>query len=1561
MPNPLEELEARTDSQRPSGPGAVTQADAPNPLSGLLGRVDAARTGRDPGAAFDRALGIATELEVPMATVEAFEDLIFPEVDFYGVKFPARKAGSVSGPVDPSDPFAAGAEDVVDARIGLGEQIRRMDGIDVLKRVPFSPMGAIDAIDLAAAARRLQKNEYEEMDERPPYSEARSLAATARKAGHGGLPTGAEMQARDRERLEQWILDRIEVADRGRTFGAKAFDGLSYLPGWMIEFSLTGGLASLGSGTAKAAVLKTLQGYAKTAGGRAALTAAGWAGGAITRATLGLPHRVAEEIALRRVQAVRLGPDGEVSVPVASESWASSILKGWGSVVIEAGSESAGQEIFKPIGRLTAQTIKTNRFGSRLYDALRQKWLFRHPEAGAGKVFADRFFSRAGFDGLLEEFGEEELAIVLEGLAGTEDFGAGDESGPWDRIVAGLNESLRPENLGVTMTVLAVPGAARAGLGMALDAGLTNAVREPQTVRQEESDELREGQETQPHGPVGVQTPSGGQIEPPAAAGATEPPAGAAVTSDESRATGDAFQGPQFFSYEDYAQRLPADLKELRRLARELGIQVSGLDPDSAAKFVGGALEDLTAGPEPAPLIEGEPHPGSLPYRAFFERYGQVLQDAQKPENAAWLARYGLEHERGVRGLHRALMQDWQRVRAWELFYELTGQERPAASAGAEGDRIDPIDRMDAGTSDVPAPDWPRTENEAREIENENAAAEAAGAVREFFGRAEPADLPAVTPPPPGFDAGFIGRILHRFGIKSLDGYSPISSKDLSRIWEYVQLPFDIARTFRQFAPVYGVQRARELGKQVLDRAFATKLQPYFDLTNADRKAVDELLVAQEQSGGDPQAIAPLLAGLSKEQYAAYSAVRDQLDHAARMLVERMKELGVAEERIAEFEARIGSYIPHQWYGPWAVVVREKGPDNVTRTTYMSAVRTPSRFTERDRLKAMFPGAKVDVIRRTKIDYEAFQDAPSWAVSRMLDLVKEQAEASAAKTGRAVDDQTVGLLRQAFSDLYKSKGFGMHFIKRAETPGWTGDLRRPLAEYFAGFSGFLTKMEAAFAFTEALEGIDPKRTPNLYKYASRYIRYVMGDEFEFGDVKKVLYYWYLYGNAKSAAVNLTGNLMLGWPALSKVTRWSLPKLLVSMADRATGRLSEAERGFLVELEAKGFLEAKLAAEISARGGNALLRQIAGPVGRAARFADFFRHAERLNRESMAVALFRAGVTDAERAAGIIEEAHFHYAKGNRPALARGPLSIVTVFRSFTLNQITWIKNQIKAGEYGALERHMLAWVLTGGVMALPLADWMRAAYVKAFGRDPEEDAKDLMGDFLGETLMRGLPPQAGISLTGSVAMRDLVPELDPDGDLQYQVLDWLGGVVSDIPGRANRVWTDLENRQYARALEDFAPEGLRNPMAAWRLYSEGATTRRGSPLIDWDTGEQMGLDAVEAALKAAGFQPEAMARGYDKRRLFELLEADRTAIKQQWVDRFYLAAKIKDWESMQEVLTERAQHAASMRERRRPRQAIPEKELAEAIERRLKPANMPSTPELGRYLELYKPQPKMKE
>lgn len=757
--------------------------------------------------------------------------------------------------------------------------------------------------------------------------------------------------------------------------------------------------------------------------------------------------------------------------------------------------------------------------------------------------------------------------------------------------------------------------------------------------------------------------------------------------------------------------------------------------------------------------------------------------------------------------------------------------------------------------------------------------------------------------------------ILHNLGIKDRHDGIVLKSKDYVDIYKYLQMPYDVALSHPEFAPIYETQRDREIMKAIMDHAFARKTEPYFTLSDADRSLVDKALVQGDKmrSVYSPDDLRRLFS-LNDTQIAGYNAIREALDDAREVLLTEMEVAGVQSEKIDEFRQSLKGYVPHKWYGNWAIIVRKRGKKKtvfMTKTTYID------RFRERDRLQKMYPNHDVIVMKSNKVPYEAYQDAPPWAVSRMVDLIIEKAQASSA-----VGED----LKQALSDMYKSKGFGAHFIRRKNVPGWSEDLARPLAEYFSGMNGYITKMRAIKQFSEDIKAIDPQKKPNLYRYALDYIRYVTGEQFEFGPAKQLAYVYYLYGNIKSAALNLTQNLLLGWPVLSKYARLSLPIMTQAQIRAANDRwLSDNERRFLSDLETEGYLDPKLAVEMSAFTKNPMIR-IPQRAQRMGDMIDVFQHTEQWNRRAMAVALYDAGITDTYTAGRIIDEAHFRYSKGNRPVLMRGIASPLMTFRSWAINYITWLKNEIKAGRISTTARSLFALLLLGGLAGMPFYNVVKRAWIKAFGVDPQTEVTRHLGRSLATLLFRGLPSKLGISFTGSVGLGDILPT-----DLQS-----VGGVFADVPDRIIRVGKDLSAKNYVRALEDASPEAIRQPMAAWRSYTEGEYTRSGAPIYDPTTGEQQQLTLPEAIIKSLGFQPLRSAERAELQEVIEQIQESRTARKQEWANRYMVARNKGDKAAMAKVLREIKEYNARMLAEGRPEDAITRDEIVAAITARKK-------------------------
>ncbi len=694
----------------------------------------------------------------------------------------------------------------------------------------------------------------------------------------------------------------------------------------------------------------------------------------------------------------------------------------------------------------------------------------------------------------------------------------------------------------------------------------------------------------------------------------------------------------------------------------------------------------------------------------------------------------------------------------------------------------------------------------------------------------------------------------------------------------YVRMPADIALNWPEFQPVFNVQRTREIDKAKLDRIFAEKLAPYYKLSRKAMAKVDNALIAGDIEGAKLYSDEVLREkfNLTDKEILAYNSVRRSLNAAFHLLIREMESVGIAKEKIAEFRAMAKGYVPHKWYGEWAVVVKDAKTGD---TKFMSAVNYAAKNKEKIRLAKLYPDDEVFAIKRKNIPYEAFQQAPPHAVQKMIDLAVEKAQQEGMDAG--LDPKQIEGLKQALSDLYKAKGFGMHYIKRKGVPGYTENLARPIAEYFAGFTGYLSKIRAMREFPKAMKGIKPNRTPNLWKYNLEYYNYVTGQPYEFGPLKQAAYFYYLYANIKSASLNLTQNFVRGWPVLSKYTGFALPKMSQAMARTAAHALTKGEKEFIAALEKEGYLDPKLAQEISGYMGNPIYR-VAGMkrMRQLVQLFDFFRHVERFNRRAMAVALYDAGIRDLNRASKIIEEAHDRYGKGNRPILGRGPISPLLTFRSYTINYLTWLTNEIKRGRINPVLKSLFALLFFGGIAAFPgYKKFLEPWYIEKFGMTPTQHIKKVLGDWWGGLISHGAPSKIGINFTGSVGFPDILPT-----DLKE-----FGGVFADIPDRIGRAEKSLRAEDYDRFIEDISPEVIRNPLAAWRLYTTFATSRGGRPVLDIETLEPMKLTAREAAFKAAGFYPQRLAEQREIQETLETIKRKRTERKQAWADRYNIA------------------------------------------------------------------------
>ncbi len=356
---------------------------------------------------------------------------------------------------DPSD-FA---QALPDNRTGFSENfIREWTGVRGITKLPIAGgiIGLAANAELIQAANRIVDPGFD-------YDAMNARSEVARVVAIPVGPRITRSREADQQRIIQAIKD-FEFQSRGKTFGGKVAAGISQLPTWMIEFAVTGGLASLGDDAVQKIGETLIRKHAKTVAGRAAIKAAKLATGAVIRTSTGLLPRVGEKATARQA-LIDIGLAGE-------ENWATSLAKAWGDVAIESFSEETGGLITKGLGFGLAKLP----FAKKFIPALQADWI--KLTGGSVDTFASRMFTKAGYSNIIGEVGEERIATLLREATGVSDR----RGNPFERIWAGMKEDFELENLGAEIVTLLVPATAKAG--MTIGASLTPGVSVPTEAEQ---------------------------------------------------------------------------------------------------------------------------------------------------------------------------------------------------------------------------------------------------------------------------------------------------------------------------------------------------------------------------------------------------------------------------------------------------------------------------------------------------------------------------------------------------------------------------------------------------------------------------------------------------------------------------------------------------------------------------------------------------------------------------------------------------------------------------------------------------------------------------------------------------------------------------------------------------------------------------------------------------------------------------------------------------------------------------------------------------------------------
>jgi len=253
---------------------------------------------------------------------------------------------------------------------------------------------------------------------------------------------------RDRYVIAEWVAELNERQERGIGIGGQIAEGILELPAFMIEFLTTAGIYSGAKQGTKVAITKILkrsgekiskelgEKILKNTGIKIATKAVGVAVGTAAR-TVTQFTRVAKSSVERAMPGIQVTEKGEVVINESQETPFSAIAKGFGDVFIENLSEISGPAI----GKLAGKVVGKIPFLNKLDDSLKALWLSKNPNKTAID-YVKAIGTKIGYNGFLEEIGEEQIGKALRAATGVETFGAvqtGDKAGDlFARMIAAI-------------------------------------------------------------------------------------------------------------------------------------------------------------------------------------------------------------------------------------------------------------------------------------------------------------------------------------------------------------------------------------------------------------------------------------------------------------------------------------------------------------------------------------------------------------------------------------------------------------------------------------------------------------------------------------------------------------------------------------------------------------------------------------------------------------------------------------------------------------------------------------------------------------------------------------------------------------------------------------------------------------------------------------------------------------------------------------------------------------------------------------------------------------------
>jgi len=319
-------------------------------------------------------------------------------------------------PSDPSDVVAGGQPG--ETKSGLPpitvlEMIQRKDYHELLPFVgPLYKFGRY--IELINAAKTLESGEVQYIEMPDVFVASPGLspipATKTRPATQKEMDEAFEL-------VSDWIIELDEQQQRGMTVPARIVSGIFELPAALVEFLVTGPFFKGASVAGKKAAIRVLGRYAERGVGKWAVKLAGAGFGTLARTGVNVP-RILEGVSKEMSEGIQITDDGAI-VFLETEKPFTVLAKTFTNLYIENISNISGSSIKK--GAVVAGKGIGKRFPviNKFTKELADRWIANKP----GRTIADFMKTSAtkvGYDGMLEELGENRLEDILKVTTGLE-------------------------------------------------------------------------------------------------------------------------------------------------------------------------------------------------------------------------------------------------------------------------------------------------------------------------------------------------------------------------------------------------------------------------------------------------------------------------------------------------------------------------------------------------------------------------------------------------------------------------------------------------------------------------------------------------------------------------------------------------------------------------------------------------------------------------------------------------------------------------------------------------------------------------------------------------------------------------------------------------------------------------------------------------------------------------------------------------------------------------------------------------------------------------------------